>query len=161
MPIIHPFMPVWTPESNVLILGTFPSVVSRENEFYYGHPRNRFWQVLARLHHETVPGTIGDKKAFLVRHHIALWDVLASCEITGSSDAAIRNAVPNNIAELVNGCAVKKILLNGKKAHMLFIKYCAADVHLPAVCLPSTSPANAVFGIQQLMSAWGKEFTNI
>lgn len=157
MQIIHPFEPVWTPRSKVLILGTMPSVASRENQFYYGHPNNRFWRVLAGLYDVEVPQSIDEKKNLLSKYDIALWDVLSSCEITGSDDASIRHPVPNNIAGLVDKCAVEKILLNGKKAYSLYEKCCAADIKTPTVCMPSTSPANAAWGLERLIKAWGSE----
>lgn len=157
MQIIHPFKPVWTPQSKVMILGTMPSVASRENQFYYGHPNNRFWRVLAGLYDVEVPQTIDEKKNLLSKYDIALWDVLSSCEITGSDDASIRHPISNDIAGLVAKCAVEKILLNGKKAYSLYEKYCAADIKIPAICMPSTSPANAAWGLERLISTWSAE----
>lgn len=157
MQIYHPFEPVWTPQSRVLILGTIPSVTSRENKFYYGHPNNRFWRVFAGLFGVEIPQTIDEKRNLLFEHNIALWDVLSSCEIIGSDDASIRHPVPNAIAGLVAKCAVEKILLNGKRAYSLYEKYCAADIKIPATCMPSTSPANAAWGLERLISAWGAE----
>lgn len=155
--LFHPFEPVWTARSTVLILGTFPSVASREKQFYYGHTRNRFWAVIAGLYGEDVPETTDARKTLLVRHNIAVWDVLRSCGITGSDDASIRRPAPNDIAGLVSKSAIGKILLNGKKAHELYMKYCAGEIEVPAVCLPSTSPANAAWGLERLLEAWGAE----
>lgn len=221
--LTHPFAPVYDENSEILILGTFPSVKSRENEFYYGHPQNRFWKVLAAVFANTAGGsantaggsantaggsanktadyvntpddftntsavcantpdclklhtaTIEEKIQFLHEHHIALWDVIASCEITGSADASITNATPNDIANLVTKAPIRKICCNGTKAWELFQKYInlkkdtlletKADFKLTAadnsqieiVKLPSTSPANAAWTLEKLISAWKKE----
>ena len=155
--LIHPFEPVFSKTSKMLILGTFPSVASRENKFYYGHPRNRFWQVLAAIYGEDAPETIDEKRAFLLARGLALWDVLRSCEIEGSGDASIRNPIPNDIAGLVEGSAVRKILCNGGTAYALFVRYCAATCRVSAVRLPSTSPANAAYGLEKLIEIWKTE----
>ena len=155
--IIHPFEPVWTSKSTILVLGTFPSAASREKQFYYGHTRNRFWPLLAKLYGESIPQTTDQKKSLLIEHNIAVWDVLASCEITGSDDSSIRNPLPNDISKLVSEGAVEKILLNGKNAYELYMKYCAPEIKLPAICLASTSPANAAWGLDQLLEVWGAE----
>lgn len=155
--LVHPFEPVWSPQSSVLILGTFPSVISRENRFYYGHPRNRFWPVLAKLYNEAVPRTSDEKKALLLEHGLAVWDVLKSCEISGSDDASIRHPIPNDIAGLVAKTEIRKILLNGKKAHDLYSKFCASQIEIPAICLPSTSPANAAWDLPRLLEVWRAE----
>lgn len=207
--LTHPFAPVYDENSEILILGTFPSVKSRENEFYYGHPQNRFWKVLAAVFANTAGGsantaggsanatngcanktadyantpdclklhtaTSKEKKQFLHEHHIALWDVIASCEITGSADASITNATPNDIANLVTKAPIRKICCNGTKAWELFQKYInlkkdtlletKADFKLTAadnsqieiVKLPSTSPANAAWTLEKLISVWKKE----
>ena len=128
--------------SEILILGSFPSVKSREMQFFYGHPQNRFWKVLAQVLNETVPQTIPEKKEMLLRHHIALWDVIASCDIAGSSDSSIRNVVPNDLAYIIGRSRITRIYANGAKSKQLYDKYLAKELGIEAVQLPSTSPAN-------------------
>ena len=152
--ILHPIAPVWDARSEVLILGSFPSVASREAGFYYGHPRNRFWKLLGLLFDETVPGDIAGKKEFLLRHRVALWDVIASCEITGSADSTIKNVTPNDLRPLLEGSRISRVCLNGGKAASLYKKYLAPRVPLPAFTLPSTSPANAAWSMERLEEAW-------
>ena len=152
--LIHPIPPVYDEKSRVLILGSFPSVKSREAGFFYGHPQNRFWKVLAQLHGEKTPGTVEEKKAFLLRNHIALWDVIRSCEIEGSSDAAIRSAVPNDLGPILRAAPIEAIYVNGKTAFRYYQKYMEPVVPVPAICLPSTSPANAAWSLERLTAAW-------
>lgn len=152
----HTFEPVYDQNSEILILGTFPSVKSREQNFYYGHPQNRFWKVLARLTKEKLPGTVEEKKAMLLKHHIAVWDVVAGCDIIGSSDSSIKNVVPAEIPKIVNGSRITKIFANGEKAYKLYRKYCEEAVGKEAVKLPSSSPANAVFTLDRLTKVWGE-----
>ena len=149
----HPFEPVYDKGCRILILGTFPSVKSRQNAFYYGHPQNRFWRVLASVYGEAVPEEIPEKRAFLLRHHIALWDVIGGCRITGSSDSSIRDAVPNDLPGLMAKCSIDRIILNGKTAEKIYLKYWEG---LPVrhLTLPSTSPANAAWRLEQLTKAW-------
>ncbi len=154
MHVIHPFDPVVDDQSRILILGSFPSVKSRETGFYYGHPQNRFWKMLGRIFDEGIPVTIADKKDFLKRHHLALWDVLASCEITGSSDASIKKAVPNDLASLLNHSQIKTILINGNTAYTLFVRHIEVDALIQVIRLPSTSAANAVMSLDQLTQRW-------
>ena len=156
---VHPFMPVCNEHSRILILGSFPSVKSREQSFYYGHPQNRFWKMLAAIYGCDIPQSIEEKKEFLLSHGIALFDVIRSCEIVGSSDSSIRNATPNDIRSLVNGTSIEKIITNGKLAHKLYEKHIASTVALPEICLPSTSPANAAFSLERLISEWRAELT--
>ena len=151
----HTFGPVYDEHSEILILGTFPSVKSRENHFYYGHPQNRFWKLLARLTEEPVPGTVEEKKALLLKHHIALWDVVQSCDIIGSSDSSIKNVVPADIARILRESSVQKIYANGDKAYSLYKKYCEKETGKEAEKLPSTSPANAIFTLDRLTESWG------
>lgn len=150
----HPFEPVWNEHSRVLVLGTFPSVKSRENAFYYGHPQNRFWPVLAMLFNETVPVTVEEKRALLLRNGVALWDVLATCDITGSADGSIRNPIPSDIASLLQKASIQKIFVNGQTAANLYRKYCLPQTSVEAILLPSTSPANAAWSVQRLAIAW-------
>ena len=153
----HPIPPTWNEHSEVLILGSFPSVKSREMGYFYGHPQTRFWKVLAGLFGESVPQTIEERRAFLLRNHIAVWDVLASCRITGSSDSSIRDAVPNDIRPILEDSAIRLICCNGRKSHDIYRKYMEPQTGLPAVCLPSTSPANAAWSLERLIQAWGAE----
>lgn len=151
----HTFAPVYNRDSKVLILGTFPSVKSREQNFYYGHPQNRFWKVLAKLTGEPVPGSIDEKKSMLLKHQIAIWDVIASCDIIGSSDSSIKNVVPAEIPKLLKKSKISKIYANGDKAYRLYKKYCEAEAGIEAIRLPSTSPANATFTLERLVEVWG------
>ena len=150
----HPFPPVWNERSRILILGSFPSVRSREIGFYYGHPQNRFWPLLAQLFHENTPVTIEDRRSFVLRHGIALWDVIESCQITGSSDSSIRNTKPNDIAGLISQTSIDHVYCNGQQAWRLYQKYCANGCGIQAISLPSTSPANAAWNLDRLADAW-------
>lgn len=152
--IVHTFAPVYNKNSKLLILGSFPSVKSREISFYYGHPRNRFWTLLSALLKQPIPVSIEEKKNFLLSYHIALWDVIQSCEIKGSSDSSIKNVVPNNILSLIEQTSVTHIYANGSKAYSLYEKYCKPDIFLPITKLPSTSPANAAFPLERLIKEW-------
>lgn len=149
----HPFEPVWDAGCRVLVLGTFPSVKSRENAFYYGHPQNRFWRMLGMVYEEAAPITIAEKCDFLLRHQIALWDVIRGCDIQGSADSAIRNAVPNDLPALLAKCPIDTVLLNGKTAGKIFLKYWK-DLPVRRITLPSTSPANAACSMEMLVFAW-------
>ena len=149
--VLHPFPPVFNSHSRILILGSFPSVRSRELGFYYGHPQNRFWPLLARLFDEPcIPQSTEQRRAFALAHGVALWDVIASCEITGSSDASIRNAVVNDIPGLLSRTQIQHIFCNGKQAFTLFQKH----FDLPVTLLPSTSAANAAWSLEKLANAW-------
>ena len=152
--ITHPFPPLFDESSELLILGSFPSVKSREQNFFYGHPQNRFCQVLAAVYGSDVPGDIPEKKAFLHAHHIALWDVLAACDITGSADSSITNAQPNDLSEILRTAPVRRIFLNGKTAEKYYNRYTKKVTGREAVCLPSTSPANAAWSLARLTEAW-------
>lgn len=151
---IHTFSPVYNENSHILILGTFPSVKSRENSFYYGHPQNRFWRVLAGLFNCELPNTIEEKTELLLSHNIALWDVIKSCEIAGSADSTIKSVVPNDIDIILNNSMVKEIYANGKTAEKLYNKYLKKKVKRDITALPSTSPANASFTLPKLISSW-------
>ena len=152
----HPFAPVWDENCRVLVLGTFPSVKSRENAFYYGHPQNRFWRVLGAVYGKAPPEMVPEKRAFLLRRHIALWDVIAGCEIAGSADSSIRAAAPNDIPGLLEKCAVRRVLLNGKTAEKMYRRYTQPLTGRPCICLPSTSPANAAWSLEKLVEAWNR-----
>lgn len=151
---VHPFAPVFAENAEILILGTFPSVRSRQNQFYYGHPQNRFWQVLAQIYEDECPFTIDEKTWFLFKHHIALWDVLSSCEIKDSTDSSIKNPAVNDIDPLLKTTKIKRIFCNGKKAQALYDKYLKKQTGIEAICLPSTSPANAAWSLSKLIDAW-------
>ncbi len=154
--VAHNFAPVWDGQSRILILGTFPSVKSRENNFYYGHPQNRFWKLLAALTGEQVPMTVPEKKEFLLRNRIAVWDVIAACDIIGSSDSSIRNVVANDMRVILNHAPVRQIYANGGKAYDLYQKYCFPETGREIIKLPSTSPANAAFQMEKLKQSWGQ-----
>lgn len=155
MPIIHPIPPVFDQNSRVLILGSFPSVKSREAQFFYGHPQNRFWRVLSALFGEEAGETTAEKTAFLLRHRVALWDVIASCEIEGSADSSIKNVAPNDLLPILQTGQIERIFTNGKTADRLYRRYQLPQTGIDAVCLPSTSPANAQWSLARLCEAWG------
>lgn len=152
--IVHPISPVYDKDSRILILGSFPSVKSREAGFFYGHPQNRFWKVLASICGEDVPQTIEEKRAFLLRNHIAVWDVIHSCEIEGSSDSSIRNVTANDLNVILGAADIKAIYVNGKTALKYYQKYTQPAIGKPAICLPSTSPANAAWNMERLLKEW-------
>ena len=152
--LVHPFPPLFNENSRVLILGSFPSVKSREQNFFYGHPQNRFWKVIAALYDEETPVTIGEKKHLILEHGLALWDSIASCEITGSSDASIKNAKVNDLSLILDSCDIRAIFCNGRKSHDLYRKLIAPVTGRDAICLPSTSPANAQWRLPDLIEAW-------
>ena len=150
----HPIAPVFDADSRILILGSFPSVKSRETMFFYGHPQNRFWRVTAAVFGTEVPQSIPEKRAFLLANHIAVWDVIASCEIVGSSDSSIRDVVPNDLSEILKTAQIQTIFTNGGTAAKYYAKYQLPRTGIPAVTLPSTSPANAAWTLQRLKEAW-------
>lgn len=152
----HPFPPLYDENSKILILGSFPSVKSREQNFFYGHPQNRFWKVVATVLEKEIPTTIEEKRAFLHSSNIALWDVIASCEITGSSDSSIKNVVANDLTEILETANIKKIFVNGKTAEKYYNRYIKDKIGRNAVCLPSTSPANAMWNVESLVEEWEK-----
>lgn len=152
--IVHPIEPVYDKNSRILILGSFPSVKSRENQFFYGHPQNRFWKVLAAVFHEEVPQTIEEKKQFLHRNHIALWDVIHSCTIEGSADSTIQDVTVNDLSEILDAAHIETIYVNGGKAGQLYKKYLKKQTGMEAIQLPSTSPANAAWSLSRLIEAW-------
>ena len=152
--LIHPIPPLYNSRSRVLILGSFPSVKSREVQFYYGHPRNRFWKTLATLLQADFPQTVEEKIRFLKTHHIALWDTCAACDIDGSADATIRCTVPNDIRPILKTADIRAIFCGGKTAGRLYEKYIFPQTGIPAIVLPSTSPANAACTEEMLIDAW-------
>lgn len=167
--LTHQFGPVYDKDSKILILGSFPSVKSREVNFYYGHPQNRFWKVMAAVVKEAgaaerkedfcfaVPGSVEEKREFLLQNHIALWDVIYSCDISGSSDSSIKNVVPNRLGSILDFCEIRMIFANGKTAGRLYEKYIKPETKREICILPSTSPANAAFGLEKLSEIWKGE----
>ena len=152
--IFHTFAPIYDARSQILILGSFPSVKSRENQFYYGHPQNRFWKVVAGVLGVKVPETIDEKREMLLSHGIAVWDVIQSCTIQGSSDSSIKDVVVNDFSEILAKSSVTKIYVNGGKAYQLYDRYARKETGIPAIKLPSTSPANAAWKVERLIEAW-------
>ena len=152
--VSHEFEPVWNKDSRVLVLGTFPSVKSRQQKFYYGHPQNRFWKVTAALLERGVPERIEEKKKLLLEGHIAVWDVIDSCDIEGSSDSSIRNVKANDIGGLLVRTSIQAVFANGDKAYQLYLKYCREQAGMDIIKLPSTSPANAAWSLERLTEAW-------
>ena len=152
--IIHPIPPLFDKESRILILGSFPSVKSREAMFFYGHPQNRFWPLMARLFDEPVPTTVEEKSRLALNHHIALWDSIHSCTIVGSSDSSVRDVVPNDLSVILSGSRVGEIFCNGALSHKMYMKYIFPATGIKATKLPSTSPANAAFGMDRLAAEW-------
>ena len=150
----HPIEPVYDDRSQILILGSFPSVKSRQQEFFYGHPQNRFWKVVSGVLKSSVPVTIEEKKEMLHEHHIALWDVIASCDIVGSSDSSIKNVVSNDLSKILEKADIKNIYANGGKAYELYRRYTMDKTGRSIIKLPSTSPANAAWNIERLINAW-------
>ena len=153
----HTINPIYNKKSNILILGTFPSVKSRENKFFYSHPQNRFWKIIAYITNTSpVPSTIDEKKNMLLNNKIALFDVIKSCDITGSSDTSIKNVEPWDLSIILDACNIKKIYANGNKAYELYMKYCYNNLKRSIIKLPSTSPANASFNFERLLSEWSQ-----
>ena len=152
--ISHTFLPVYDENSELLLLGSFPSVKSREQGFYYGHPQNRFWKVLAAVCDCEVPQTIEEKKEMLLKNHIAIWDVIDSCDIIGSSDSSIKNVVPADIAGILPRTKITRIFANGKTAGSLYEKFSKESTGIEVIVLPSTSPANAAYSLERLTECW-------
>ena len=154
MRIEHGFGPVFDNESRVLILGSFPSVKSREIGFYYGHPQNRFWRVLGGLLNDPAPEGVSERKAYLTRHHVALWDVIESCEITGSADSAVRDPEPTDLARILSFSPIRAVFCNGNLAYSLLQKVGSVPASVPVFRLSSTSPANAAWSVERLLNEW-------
>lgn len=153
---IHEIEPVFNQDSEILILGSFPSVKSREAGFFYHHSQNRFWKVLSALTGDDFLTDIKEKKQLLLKHRIAVWDVIASCNIKGSSDSSITDVVPADIGKIVKESKITKIFTNGNKADSLYKKYIYPDIEIEAIKLPSTSPANAAYSLDRLLEEWKK-----
>ncbi|MCI8331788.1 MAG: DNA-deoxyinosine glycosylase [Clostridiales bacterium] len=152
--VLHSIPPIYDPSSHILLLGSFPSVRSREDQFFYAHPQNRFWRVLASVFSRPVPMTKSEKIDLLTDGHIALWDVVAKCEIQGSQDSSIRDVEANDLTDIFRTCAIEKIYVNGRTAEKLYQKYMFPATKRPAQYLPSTSPANASVSFDALVKAW-------
>lgn len=152
--VVHTIPPLYDSHSRVLLLGSIPSPKSREIGFFYGHPQNRFWRVLAAVLGEEVPKTIDEKRAMCLKHHVALWDTIARCDIAGASDTSIRNAVPNDIGKLVRESEITRIFATGGKSAELYRKLIEPQLHIPITQLPSTSPANAAWSLERLIEAY-------
>lgn len=150
----HTFEPIFDKNSEILVLGSFPSVKSRENNFYYAHPQNRFWRVVASVYSCPVPKTVEEKKNMLLSNKIAVWDVIKSCEITGSADSTIKSVIPNDLSEILSVADIKKIYANGKTAQSLYNKYIKKNTGVDIISLPSTSPANAAYSLEKLIKEW-------
>lgn len=152
--IVHPIPPLYDENSRILILGSFPSVKSREAAFFYGHPQNRYWTVVAKILGAPKPETVEEKRELMLKNGIAMWDVIASCEIKGSSDSSIENVTANDLSVILDNSKVDKIFVNGKTAEKYYKKYTYPKTQIKAICLPSTSPANAVWSIDRLVEEW-------
>ena len=150
----HPIEPLFSEHSEVLILGSFPSVKSRKDAFFYAHPQNRFWKIVAGVFDSPVPQSIEEKKELILSNRLALWDVIASCEIAGSSDSSITGAVPTDLHRILDHAPIRKIFLNGKTAERVYKQYQLPIIGIEAVCLPSTSPANASWSFERLLQSW-------
>ena len=153
--IIHPIPPLFDAQCRVLILGSFPSLKSREAMFFYGHPQNRFWPMLAALFGEPVPATVEEKKQLALSRHIAMWDSIHACTIAGSSDSSVRDVVPNDLSVILDGSRVERIFCNGALSHRMYMKYIFPSTGIEAIRLPSTSPANAAYSMDRLIEEWG------
>jgi len=152
--IEHPFPPLYDDKAKVLILGSFPSAKSREQRFFYGHPQNRFWKVMAAVFSDSVPSDIPEKREFLLSHGVAVWDVIQSCDIIGSSDSSIRNALPTDLRAIFEHSQVSHVFANGKTAGKLYDRFQYPVTGIPALVLPSTSPANAAYSLEKLTEEW-------
>lgn len=152
--IEHPIKPIFDENSKILILGSFPSVKSREEGFFYGHPQNRFWKVTSAVFEDDTPHTIEEKKSFLLRNRIAVWDVIGSCDIEGSSDSSIKNVIANDLSVILDKADIRQIYINGQIAYKYYRKYSEKVIGRSAICLPSTSPANAAWSVERLTDAW-------
>ena len=152
--IIHPIPPTYDSRSRILILGSFPSVKSREMQFFYGHPQNRFWKLMAALYQEPIPMTVSERRDFLLRNRIAAWDSIHQCTIIGSSDSSIRDVIPNDLSPILETAAIEQIFCNGRKSWDMYHRYIEPVTDRPAILLPSTSPANAACTMEKLITAW-------
>ena len=154
--VVHTFGPLYNEDSGILILGSIPSPASREVGFYYGHPRNRFWQMLADLYGMPLPESIEEKRALVLSHGLALWDVIEECDIIGASDSSVKNAVPTDIPSLLGKTQIRTILCNGALSKKIYDQYQLPRTGIPAQKMPSTSPANAAWSLERLKEEWGR-----
>ncbi|MDO4283385.1 MAG: DNA-deoxyinosine glycosylase [Clostridia bacterium] len=154
MRVIHPFEPIYNKDSKILILGSFPSVKSREDNFYYAHPQNRFWKVLERIYGEAKLENKEAKIQFLLKNNIAIWDSIKSCDIENSDDSSIKNAIPNDIEKILSESSITKIFCNGNASYRVFKKYYKNSLGIEVDVLPSTSPANARYNLDKLVEIW-------
>lgn len=152
----HPFSPVFNSNSKILILGSFPSIKSRADGFFYGNPKNRFWKIISKITNNPLPANIPEKKTLLLSNHIALWDVIKSCDIESSKDNSIRNVIPNDLTDVLNNSNIGIIFANGNAAYNLYVKYYKVLHNMNIIKLPSTSPANASFNFEKLFEIWNK-----
>ena len=152
--IYHPIPPIFDENSKILILGSFPSVKSREEAFFYGHKQNRFWKVISAVFGADEPKAVPEKKDFLLKYGVALWDVIASCDIEGSADSTIKNVTPNDLSPILKTAKIEKIFVNGKSAARYYERNIAPVTEISAITLPSTSPANAAWSIERLTNEW-------
>lgn len=155
--LIHPWGPIVSPDSKILILGSFPSVKSREVSFFYGHPQNRFWPMLARIYDEPLPLSVEEKTALILRHELALWDSIGECDITASADASVRNARPVDIERVTSVATIQRVLCNGALSAKLYTRYLKPVVGLDCIAMPSTSPANASWRPERLAQVWAEQ----
>jgi len=154
--VVHTFGPLYNEDSGILILGSIPSPASREVGFYYGHPRNRFWQMLAELYGMPLPESIEEKKALVLSHGLAMWDVIEECDIIGASDSSVKNALPTDIPSLLSKTQIRTILCNGALSKKIYDQYQLPRTGIPAQKMPSTSPANAAWSLERLKEEWGR-----
>ncbi len=152
--IVHPLKPLYNSESKTLILGSFPSVKSREYNFFYAHPQNRFWKVISSLFNAPLPNTIEEKTKLILDNNLALYDVIYSCDILSSADSTIKNVTPSDLTKVIKNSKIDKVFVNGKTAEFYYKKYTEQTLGLKCVCLPSTSPANANFSLEKLIEKW-------
>ena len=152
--VTHNIPPLFDKNSRVLLLGSMPSPKSRETRFFYGHPQNRFWRVLAAVFRTPLPQTIDETRALCLRHHVALWDTIAQCDIKGASDSSIKNVIPNDINSLLKQTNITRIFATGGKSAALYRKWIEPQTHMPIIQLPSTSPANAAWSLERLIEAY-------
>ncbi len=150
----HNIPPLYCKDSRYLILGSFPSVASRAERFFYAHPQNRFWKVLSAVFSAPLPATIDEKKSLILTNNLALFDVIASCNISGSADSSVTDVVPNDLSPILRAAKIERIFVNGKTAEKYYLKYLAEKTGMPCVCLPSTSAANASYSLEKLIAAW-------
>ena len=150
----HPIPPLFDANSRTLILGSFPSVKSREVKFFYGHPQNRFWRIMAALTQTPFPTSIDEKRNLILKHHFALWDSIGSCSIVGSSDSSITDVIPNDLRTITENAPIERIFCNGNTSLSIYRKYIEPMLMRPAILLPSSSPANAAWSLERLIEAW-------